>query len=65
MVILLKAEQLDFLVGVEDLVALEVVANLLDPLQVENPGGLEGAGVQRQCCCAFLHSRCLGGNVHV
>ena len=65
MVILLKAEHFAFLVGVEDLVALEVVLNLLDPLQVENPGGSQGAGVQRQCCCAFLHSRCLGGNVHV
>ena len=53
------------LLGVEDLVVLEVAANLLDPGQVGNPAGSTEAGVQRQCC-AFLHSRCLlGGSVHV
>ena len=62
---LLPSEQFASLLAVEDLVALELVENLLDPVQAENPGGSPGAGVQRQCC-AFLHSRCLlGGSVHV
>ena len=61
---LLPSEQFASLLAVEDLVALELVENLLDSVQAENPGGSPGAGVQRQCC-AFLHSHCLGGSVHV
>ena len=62
---LLASEQFASLLGVEDLVALELAANLLDPVQFGNPVGSTGAGVQRQCC-AFLHSHCLlGGSVHV
>ena len=62
---LLTSEQFaSLLLGLQDLVVLGVAANLLDPGQAANPAGSRGAGVQRQCC-AFLHSHCLGGSVHV
>ena len=54
-----------FLEGVEDEVVLEVVLNLSNPGQVENPGVSKEAGVQMQHCCAFLHSPCLEESEHV
>ena len=62
--LLAAAEEFPFLVEV---VLLEMVLNLLDPVQVGNLGGSQGAGVQIQCCCcAFLHSQFrLGGIGHV